>query len=380
MKIGLVCPYPLDVPGGVREHVLGLYREFKKRGHQVKIIFPGGFWKKKRKKDIIFLGISLKIPSNKDHASITFCHNLDQRIQKMLEKEKFDIIHFHESYTPFSSLQILKYSKSINIATFHSCSEASPLAKTAKAISRTYLQKMAKKIHGAIAVSTVARKYAIFPDKRKIIIIPNGVDLTRFNPRVPPLRKFADDKLNILFVGRLTKRKGLIYLLKAFKILRKKYPDIRLIIVGGGDQKRKAKEFVRFHKVKDVFFAGAVSDKLLPFYYASADIFCSPATEAESFGIVLLEAMAAGLPVVAFANTGYKQVLKGFGEKGLVPSKNVKSLARKIEILIEDKELRKDLATWGQKEVKKYSWEKVSSQVLDFYKTTQKQFGRDILS
>jgi len=374
MKIGLVCPYPLDIPGGVREHVLGLYGEFKKRGHKVKIIFPGGLRKKSKKKDIIFLGIYLKIPSNKDQATITFCSNFAQKIQKMLEKEKFDIIHFHEFYTPFSSLQILQHSTSINIATFHACSEASPLAKTAKSISRTYLKKTAKKIHGAIAVSTVARKYAIFPNKRKIIIIPNGVDLTRFNTRVSPLRKFADKKINILFVGRLTKRKGLIYLLRAFRILKKKYPNIRLIVVGDGDQKRKAKEFVRLHRVKDVFFAGAVSDKLLPFYYASADIFCSPATEAESFGIVLLEAMATGLPVVAFANTGYKQVLKGFGERGLVPSKNVKSLAGKIESLIEGKELRKDLAAWGQKEVKKYSWKKVSSRVLAFYKITQNNY------
>jgi len=374
MKIGLVCPYPFDTPGGVREHVLGLYREFAKRGHKVKIIFPGSFRKQKKKRDIIFLGISFKIPSNKDHASITFCHNLDQRIQKILEKEKFDIIHFHEFYNPFSSLQILQHSTSINIATFHACSEASPLAKTAKSISRTYLKKTAQKIHGAIAVSTVARKYAIFPNKRKIIIIPNGVDLTRFNTRVSPLRKFADKKINILFVGRLTKRKGLIYLLRAFRILKKKYPNIRLIVVGDGDQKGKARQFVRHNKVKDVFFVGAISDKLLPFYYASADIFCSPATEAESFGIVLLEAMATGLPVVAFANTGYKQVLKGFGERGLVPSKNVKSLAGKIESLIEGKELRKDLAAWGQKEVKKYSWKKVSSRVLAFYKITQNNY------
>jgi len=380
MKIGLVCPYPFDTPGGVREHVLGLYREFAKRGHKVKIIFPGSFRKQKKKRDIIFLGISFKIPSNKDHASITFCHNLDQRIQKILEKEKFDIIHFHESYTPFSSLQILKYSKSINIATFHACSEASPLARTAKKISKAYLKKMAKKINGAIAVSKISLKYAIFPDKRKIIIIPNGVDLSRFNTKVPPLAKFKKDKLNILFVGRITKRKGLIYLLKAFKVLKKKYPNIRLIVVGDGDQKGKARQFVRHNKVKDVFFVGAISDKLLPSYYGSADIFCSPATEAESFGIVLLEAMAAGLPVVAFANAGYRQVLKGVGEKGLVLSKNVKSLTKKIESLIKDKKLRKNLATWGQKEVKKYSWKKVASEVLAFYKTTQKQHSHDIIS
>lgn len=380
MKIGLVCPYPFDTPGGVREHVLGLYREFTKRGHQVKIIFPGSFRKKKKKKDIIFLGISLKIPSNKDHASITFCHNFDQRIQKILEKEKFDIIHFHESYTPFSSLQLLQYSKSTNIATFHACSEASHLAKTAKTISKIYLKKMSEKIHGAIAVSKVSLKYAIFPDKRKIVIIPNGVDLSRFNSKISPLSKFNDDKLNILFVGRITKRKGLIYLLKAFKPLKKKYPFLRLIVVGDGDQKAKARQFVRDYKIKDVFFEGAASDKKLPSYYASADIFCSPATEAESFGIVLLEAMAVGLPVVAFANKGYRQVLKGFGEHGLVPSKNVKSLIKKIEILIEDQKLRKSLSSWGRKEVKKYSWKKVASRVLAFYKKTQKQQSRDIIS
>jgi len=380
MKIGLVCPYPFDTPGGVREHVLGLYQEFTKRGHKVKIIFPGSFRKKKKKKDIIFLGISLKIPSNKDHASITFCHNFDQKIQKILDKENFDIIHFHESYTPFSSLQLLEYSKSINIATFHACSEASSLAKTAKTISKIYLKKMSKKIHGAIAVSKVSLKYAIFPDKRKIVIIPNGVDLSRFNSKISPLAKFNDDKLNILFVGRITKRKGLIYLLKAFRPLKKKYPFLRLIIVGDGDQKSKVGQFVKDNEIKDVFFEGAISDKKLPSYYASADIFCSPATEAESFGIVLLEAMASGLPIVAFANKGYRQVLKGLGEKGLVPSKNVRMLTKKIEDLIEDKKLRKDLSDWGRKEAGQYSWDKVASEVLAFYEKTQKGQGRDIIS
>jgi len=373
MKIGLVCPYPLDIPGGVREHVLGLYQEFKRRRHQVKIIFPGGFRRKPKKKDVIFLGIYFKIPSNKDRAVITFCGNLNQKIQKMLKKEKFDVIHFHEPFTPFSGFQILKYSQSLNIATFHACSEASPLAKTAKILGKPYLNRLAKKLNGAIAVSIVAKKYANYPNKRKIVIIPNGVDLSRFNPCVAPLKKFSKEKLNILFVGRLSKRKGTLYLLRAFWHLRKKYHDIRLIIVGEGEQMEKARFFVKNHRLEDVFFEGRVSDKRLPSYYASADIFCSPAIQAESFGVVLLEAMASGVPVVAYANNGYKQVLKGFGRNCLVPPKKIKPLIFKIGNLIENEKLRKKLSLWGLRRVKRYSWEKVAGEVLAFYRKVGKE-------
>lgn len=368
MKIALVCPFPLNTPGGVREHVFGLYREFKKEGHRVKIIFPRGWRQKSKDPDIILLGTYLKIPSNKDTGFISLCNNSNQKIQKMLEKEKFDVIHFHEPAIPFLNIQILNHSRSLNIATLHAYPEASQVLKTLIPLTKGLQKRLAEKFNGVIAVSTVAKKFSEEILKDRLVIIPNGVDLSRFTKKAPKLPKFQDGKLNILFVGRLTKRKGLLYLLKAFRILRKKYPNIRLIIVGDGEQKEKAREFVREHKIKEVVFEESVSDKILPSYYSTADIFCSPATEGESFGIVLLEAMASGTPIVAYANAGYKQVLKGFGKRSLVPPKDVDGLARKLEELIGNEKLRDDLKKWGQKEVKQYSWKKVAGQVLQVYK------------
>lgn len=371
MKICLVCSFPFHIPGGVREHVFGLYKQFKKKGHKVKIIFPCR-WpaQKSPHRDIILLGGYIKIPANKDRGLISFCNNSDQKIQKFLAKEKFDVIHFHEPLVPFLSFQILRHSKATNIITIHTFPEASSFIKFMLITTKHLSGRITEKFQGVIAVSETAKKFAQKIVKGKIVIIPNGVELSRFSPKTPQLKKFQDEKFNILFVGRLTKRKGLIYLLKAYRKLKKKYQNIRLIVVGDGDQKSKAKIYAKIYGLKDVHFEGVIPDEAIPSYYATADIFCSPATEGESFGIVLLEAMASGKPILAYANEGYKGVLKGFGKKSLVSPKNVEALAKKLEELINDEKLRKNLIKWGLEEVKRYSWEKVASQVLDFYKIT----------
>jgi phosphatidylinositol alpha-mannosyltransferase len=233
------------------------------------------------------------------------------------------------------------------------------------------------RLDGLIAVSKTALKY-FEKFKKPKIVIPNGVDLEIFNPNHKKIEKFLDGKINLLFVGRIEERKGLIYLLRAFSILRKKYRNLRLIVAGDGPEKENCQKFVKEKKLNEVEFLGKV-EKELPSLYVTCDIFCAPSIFGESFGLVILEAMASGKPVVGFANQGYKELLEGKkGSQFLARPKDVKDLAKKLEILIKNKKLREELGQWGIQEAKKYSWEKVTEKIIDFYlfcqKSKQKSF------
>ena len=370
LKIGLISFHSFSQPGGVKRHVLSLDKEFKKKGIKSKIIIQ----RRKRKefygKNVILSGTSFPITIAGTQGDIDINFN-PLAIEKLLKKEKFDILHFHNFIFP-SGWQILERSKALNILTIHANTEKSKFLKMSGFF---YLcKKIAQwKIDGAIGVAPLNLKIAK-DFKGPKIVIPNGIDLDEFNLKVPKIKKFLDDKINILFVGRIEERKGLIYLLKAYKILTKKFSNLRLIIVGEGELKENCQEYVKENKLKNVVFEGEVIGKKLPPYYRTCDIFVSPAIFGESFGLVLLEAMACGKPVVAFANLGYKQFLKGKkGEKFLVKPKDYQALAKKIEVLIKNKKLRKEVGGRGWKEAQNYSWSKVADQVLDFYKLCQKK-------
>jgi phosphatidylinositol alpha-mannosyltransferase len=231
------------------------------------------------------------------------------------------------------------------------------------------------KIDGIIGVAPLCLKY--FKDYTgPKIVLPNGIDLEIFNPKVQKIKKYTDGKINILFLGRIEKRKGLIYLLKAYKILEKNLPvnlreKLRLIIGGQGPLKEDLEKWVRINKLKNVIFEGKISEEKAPSFYRSCDIYCSPAIFGESFGLVLLEAMACQKPVVAFANEGYKTVLTGKGARFLVKPRDYKTLAQKLEILIKNEKLRREMSNWGLQEVQKYSWTKIASQILNFYQICQ---------
>ena len=177
----------------------------------------------------------------------------------------------------------------------------------------------------------------------------------------------GQNPINILFVGRIEKRKGLIYLVRAFEILVKKYQNIRLIIVGEGTEEKKIKDYIKRRRISNIFFEGRVKEDNLPKYYRSADICCFPSISGEAFGIVLLEAMASGKPVVAFANCGYREVLVGEGAKFLVEPKDIKGMEKKLEILIKNQDKRETIGRWGREEAEKYSWDKIAGRTLEFY-------------
>jgi phosphatidylinositol alpha-mannosyltransferase len=226
--------------------------------------------------------------------------------------------------------------------------------------------KINKKVSGIIGVAPFnLDSFSDFNGLKRVI--PNGINLEEFNPSIKKLNKFKDDKINILFLGRLEERKGLIYLLKAYKELKKKHDNIRLIIVGDGPLKEECQRYSR--KIKDIHWEGVQTGKIVPRYFSTCDIYCSPAIFGESFGIVLLEAMACKKPVVGFSNSGYKELLKGTkGEEFLAEPRDEEELALKLEKLIINKKLREEMGEWGLKEAQKYSWDKVADQVLQFYK------------
>jgi phosphatidylinositol alpha-mannosyltransferase len=342
---------------------LGLSKEFEKKGIETKIIVPRRKIWEKYEKNIILLGTSIPLNVAGTQGDLVF--NLNPlAIKKLLEREQFDVLHFHNFIAP-SAIQILEKSDSLNIITSHANVEAMPLIK--KMIGGLN-NSINRKVSGVIGVAPFNLDlFDKFEGPKEVI--PNGVDLLEFNPSIKRLNKFDQKKINILFLGRIEERKGLIYLLKAYKILKRKYNNIRLIIVGDGPLKNECQEYVQANKLDDVFWEGKQTGKIVAQYYSTCDIYCSPAIFGESFGIVLLEAMASKKPVVAFSNTGYKELLKGTkGEDFLATPKDEVELSSKLEKLIVDEKLRKEMGEWGLKEAEKYSWDKIADRVLNFYK------------
>lgn len=372
MKVALVIDDRISRPGGIQEYVLGLYDYLKKHGHAPSIFTTGRYSKKaKEGRKIIGIGKPFEFFGNDAQKAIPLIFGQNERIKRILDKEKPDVLHIQGFPGPLS-LALLRHSQSINVMTYHVASES----VLSDILGKTFVviwKKIDENLDGKIAISKVAAL-----DAQKFIpgvytLVPIGIDLNHFKPTAPQISKLKDGKINILFVGRLDKRKGIEYLLKAYQRLNQSLVNIRLIIIGDGPEKRRAKDYVRKEKLKNVVFAGAVSRLDLSSWYATADIFCSPATHGESFGVVLLEAMATGLPVVAFDNPGYRSIFPDFARGFLVPNKNISALTQTLLILATNPCLRRELGQKNRQYVKGFSWEKVGGEILKFY---QKLFRR----
>jgi phosphatidyl-myo-inositol alpha-mannosyltransferase len=371
MKIALVSPYDFSYPGGVVRHIISLEHYFTQMGHTVKIIAPASKPVTEYGDRFISIGHPRAIPTSGSIARITISFNLKGQVKKVLERENFDIIHLHEPLAPTLGPTVLSASKTVNIGTFHAA-EAKPSYRWTKPIlMKGMYKRWFKKLSGRIAVSKPASDFVNKHFPSTYAIIPNGIDLEHFRPNLEPMPQFQDGKFNILFVGRLEKRKGFEYLLKAYRLFKPDIPNCRLIVVGPGTRLRKRYEKdVKNLKIEDVVFEGNVSYDELPRYYKTADIFCAPATGHESFGIILLEAMATGRPVIASSISGYASVMTDGVEGLLVPPKQEVPLAQAITKLMRDEKLRGEMGKRGRETAEKYSWELVSKRVMDYYMET----------
>jgi len=367
VKIALVSPYDFAYPGGVTNHIFCLERYLTKMGHEVRVIAPVSRAVSVFGDKFIPIGKPRPVPVSGSIARISLSLRLASRIKAVLSQENFDIIHLHEPFMPMLCSAVLRFSNTANVGTFHAC-RGSPGYNFGRPISTIMLKKRVHKLHGKIAVSKPAVEFANKYVPGYYNIIPNGIDLEHFSPNVPPIDRFCDGKINILFVSRLEKRKGLNYLLKAYQQVKKEIPNSRLIIVGPGIRLRhKYEKQVRQSRLEDVVFAGHVAYDELPRYYKTADIFCAPATGRESFGIILLEAMAIGTPIVASNIEGYASVVTHGVEGLLVPPRDAKGLAQALLSLMRDKPLRQQMGAMGKRKAQDYNWEHLAQKVLNYY-------------
>jgi phosphatidylinositol alpha-mannosyltransferase len=369
VKIALVSPYDYPYPGGVTNHVRHLHREFTDLGHDVRIMAPSSNRNLEREEEDVYrIGNVRRIPANGSIARITLSFRLARRVREVLVSEQFDVIHAHEPLMPSLPPTVLKYSEAVNIGTFH----AYRGSYYGYFYGRPVLRHAFRKLDGRIAVSRSAKRFVRQYFMAPYRIIPNGVELARFDrARVTPLPQFQDGRPNILFVGRPEKRKGVGYLLRAYPLVKAEFPDARFIIVGAGDwEDSPYRAYIERHNMRDIVVVGRVSEADLPRYYRSADVLCSPATQGESFGIVLLEGMASGLPIVASDIEGYRQVVSDEQEAMLVPPRNERALAGALCSLLQDAELRAMMGERGVRTAAEYSWQSVAEQVLDFYVRT----------
>ena len=370
MKIALVSPYDFSHPGGVGRHITALYNIFTPMGHEVKVIAPASREVNDFGEHFIRIGRPFPIPASDSIIRISLSMHLAPTIKEVLAQEKFDIIHLHEPFMPMLCSAVLRFSNTVNVGTFHAA-QGKPGYNWGRPITTWMLSRRARKLHGHIAVSKPAMDYVSQFVPGEYEIIPNGVDLNHFRPDVQPLEQYTDGKLNIVFLSRLEYRKGANYLLKAFYEIKRQMPNTRLLICGAGTRLRKRYEkWVKDVRLPDVVFTGMVPEQDIARYYKTADIFCLPATSHESFGLILLEAMATGRPIVATNIEGFAAVVT-HGEEGLlVPPMTVRPLTEALLKLLNDKQLRLQMGQKGLVTAQKYAWEDIATRLLAYYDQT----------
>ncbi|MBX4188512.1 glycosyltransferase family 4 protein [Candidatus Saccharibacteria bacterium] len=376
MKIALVCPYiMIGRSGGVGEVVIHLYEGLKKRGHDVRVLTPRpNGYKGSIPKDFILVGTTTKSKFSPGLATEgTWTFNIDgDNIKEMLEREKFDIINFHEPWAPILARQMLQQSDAVHVGTFHANLVDSVAAKSLVNLFIPYGKGIGEKLDLVTAVSPAPASVLIDKDPEHRLVehirfIPNGIDLKRFSTKPSTSIKHPRMK-TILYVGRLESRKGIKYLIRAFNELSKRDANIQLLIAGRGPDEQKLRDFVTEENIKRVTFLGYITDEDKIHQLHKADVFCAPATRGESFGLVLLEAMAAGVPTVAGDNMGYASVMKGTGAISLVNPKDIVDFSRRLEIMASNEDIRKVWQKWAKGYVQQFDYPKVVAQYEDAYK------------
>ena len=368
MKIALVSPYDYAYPGGVTEHISHLNAQFRSMGHEVRILAPSSQSEEELPYDNLYrVGKTIVgVPTNASVARISLSLTLSRQVKEILGNERFDVVHLHEPLAPALPITVLRHSRTVNVGTFHTYRRSHFAYLYGKPLLKRYFNRL----QGRIAVSEAARELIerYFPSQYRII--PNGIDVKLFQSAVPPFPHLDDGMLNVLFVGRLEKRKGLTYLLDALRVVQERGDHrVRLIVVGAFTEAQRSEyeKKVAQLRLSDVLFVGFVSREDKVRYYKSCHIFCAPSTGGESQGIVLLEAMAAGKPVVASSIEGYRGVLAGTGAGVLVPPEDDGALAGALTHFLDNSALREEAGARGAQAAQDYSWEKIAVQLLAFY-------------
>lgn len=364
MRVGLVCPYTWDVPGGVQAHVRDLADHLIALGHDVSVLTPVD---EPEEADlppyVVPAGRAVPVPYNGSVARLVFGPLSLTRTRRWLREGEFDVLHVHEPTVPSVSMLACFAARGPMVATFHTATARS----RALQVFGTALQPALEKITGRIAVSPAARRVVVEHLGGDAVLVPNGVDVARFDGAQPlPGRPSAP---TVVFLGRIDEpRKGLAVLLEALPELVRLVPDVRLLVAGPGDAD-DVREAVPPSLRDRVELLGLVSDEDKPRVFASGHVYCAPNTHGESFGIVLVEAMATGTPVVASDLEAFRRVLEDGRAGVLSPVRDAGALAGALGALLLDEPRRRSLAAEARRVVDRYDWSTVTAQVVAVYET-----------
>lgn len=364
MKILMVSETYYPYIGGISDHIYYLSRELRSLGHTVKILtshFNG--CEEFSDPDVLRCGRSILIRANQSYSRITLSLRVLSRVRELLTDNHFDVVHIHGSLAPTLPILSIHFSKGLNVFTFHASHGRSRAFKLFRPMLLPYFQK----IDGLIAVSDAAQQAMDHHFPGQYRLIPNGVDTDEFSPATRPATELADSRPTILFMGRFEPRKGLKYLLAALPEIQAAIPEVLLVIGGEGPIELFYRKLVPQELESNVLFAGKISNADRPNYYAACDLFCSPATGNESFGIVLLEAMATGKPVVASNIAGYNRVITDGREGILVPPRDSQALARAAIQILKDKQRGAAMGAAGRERALHFSWPSIAREVETFY-------------
>jgi phosphatidyl-myo-inositol alpha-mannosyltransferase len=355
VKIAIVTQSYYPRPGGVTEVAHASALELRKRGHDVTIITTHFDGREPETRGTIRVGRNVLVPVNGAWVNMTIGTGLRGQLSRIFRREAFDIVHTHCPLVPTLPLLSLAAAQSHQkiVGTFHAAAERNCMYR----LFQGPLSRRAARLDCRLAVSEAARCFVnrYFPGAYEIM--PNGIDCNRFRPGERPFERFRDGRVNVLYVGRLDKRKGIQYLIQAIPhVARALEGKVRLIIVGETGLRTLLCPRPRDLAGAEIVWVGRVPPEALPRYYAAADIFCSPAIGQESFGIVLLEAMASGVPVVASDIPGYRTVVTPGQEGLLVPPKRTRELAEALVTLARDEALRRELGARGRATARRYDW------------------------
>jgi phosphatidylinositol alpha-mannosyltransferase len=383
LKIAQVCPYDINRPGGVQRHILDLSAALRKLGHEITVLAPrvtrGRGLDLSQNHDgrtIIFVGSGRLMSINKTVCEITLAVGKQLNLlDESLQTGAFDLVHVHNPLSPFLPIQAMRKSRVANVATFHAVPPEIKTGSAQRFLYRQVSKRLMPQLDGVILASNVQRDlHEIDASPTSPITLPPCTNLRRFAISRLPFDRYRDQRINILFLGRLERRKGAMTLLRAYDALCRQGIPIRLIVAGDGPERKMLEQFVFRRGVPEVVFLGTVDDVEVPRWYATCDIFCAPSLYAEGFGIVVVEAMASGRPIVAAANAGYKTLFSGEAACFLSLPGDDEMLCTKLKALIANEKLRNRLGEWGRLEAQRYDSDALAPKFIAAYEKAIQQF------
>ena len=363
MRVGIVCPYSWDVPGGVQYHVRDLSEVLRSRGHEVSVLAPADD-DTPLPPYVVPAGRAVPVPYNGSVARVNFGPLSATRVRRWLREGHFDVLHIHEPATPSLSLLACWAATGPIVATFHT----SNLRSRAMIAASPFLEPALEKIGARVAVSEDARRTVVEHVGGDAVLIPNGVFVDRFAAAEPnPAWRGEDGTVG--FIGRLDEaRKGLQTLLAAMEKVVAERPGVRLLVAGRGDAEEAVEDLPAEVRAR-VTFLGTVSEADKARLLRTVDVYVAPNLGGESFGVILVEAMSAGAPVLASDLDAFGRVLDDGRVGVLFPAGDVAALSRSLLRLLGDDELRAGLRAGAEAWVRRFDWATVADELLAVYET-----------